>query len=614
MNELLPYYQPYSFPQTSKLIAYLGALILIPLVTLLLYHVRKKITFFLSIISFIFIPSTLAIIVYKTYQNIKNYSQIFTLDPVFFNKYFLILILSGVLFSIIIYFSLHFRTRVRNFIRSLDKIRFLLVVTSILMIVVTLYDRNFEEKDLFLEKIHQYQHTSVFVGPVFDLMKGRVILVNTDSQYGIFINVIPAIIFKLFPPLTFTRFFYLMILYGILYYLVAYFLLLKHLKSKVWAALGMILLFSLHFYPSLDRYTRPMMFPIRTVLDLPFFLLLLSLPVKRLTSQLLLSFYLAFAIFYNYETGLSLTAAYIFSQFLINIRNAIKPVVQNLYLILFWILLVGFFYSLYAKFVTGSFPNWSNAFFYFRIFSQGLAAGSDFPIIGLYLLPLSIYFFYLIKAIINTIKKKFSSSLFWETCLAVYGLSLFNYYLSRPYILNLPSVSIPAIILGLILLRNISNLKPRFALFTPYLVLSFLISFSLVYYFYRISINYKHDYWKGNHLESAKLYDELKASAETIKKYEPNQKEVALVSYFDTFLGLKADKSNSLPFGTVQNVITIPQLKTILTYLNKTQPTYIYADIDPQLEINLYSEVYNYIRSNYKIVDTSAYLNVWRRI
>lgn len=618
INELLPYYQPYTYPQRDKIVAYIMAITLIPTLTSL-YYLSGKIFFLkfnikmasvtisiLSVLSFSLVLFAFTITLFKSFLIVQGLEYVFSPDPFIYSRVFISLVMVGVLIASIIYFS--------SLLRKIPKINFPLTLIIIMMIVVTLFDRTFSEKDLFLEKIHQYQHTSVFIEPIYDIMKGRVILVNSDSQYGIFINYIPAIIFKLFPPLTFTRFLYLMMIYGVVYYIVAYFLLLKRFQNQIYAILGLIVLFSLHFYPALDRYTRPMMFPIRTILDLPFFLLILFVPLRKLSTQILVCLYLALAIFYNYETGLSLAFAYLLTHLLHNYGEKIIQTAHALFLFLLWIVVIGSIYSLYAKYISGSFPNWPNTFFYFRIFSQGLASGLNFPIIGLHLIPLTIYLIFIIRTVVKLFEGKNISAYFWETCLALYGLAIFSYYLSRFYILNLPVVSIPAIILSLILLRNIYQVphESKFTLFSPYLILSTIVVFSIIYHSYRLSTIYKYDYWKGNHEESAKLYNDLTIAAAAFDKYEPNKKEAAVVSYFDTFVSLKANRLNSLPYNSVQNMITKTQLETILSYLDKTKPAFIYTDRDPQLETNLYQAVFAYIRKYYQIIDSIGYLDVWR--
>ena len=476
-----------------------------------------------------------------------------------------------------------------------------------------------DDKNVFIERTFQYVHSAVFIGPVHDILNGKVILVNTDSQYGILINYLPALIFKLVSPfmsLSFTSFFYLMIVYGIIYYIIAFILLKYRFHSPLWALIGLVTLFSLHFYLSLDRYIRPMVFPIRYLLDMPFFLILFSYSKgKTIKKSLVISIYLALAILYNYETGISLSVAFVFYEFLEscryspNLKTALKKSVITIIVLLSALLLTGSGYSIYAKYITGSFPDWSRALFYIRIFGLGFIA-SNSSLIGFYLFPLAIYLIFLTKILYSLFQKIYSDNFSWNGALTAYGLLIYIYYIERSYVLNVPVLSIPAIILGIILFKELYS---KYRLFCPYLALGSFIVFSFIFYAYRFTNNYKFEYWKGDLSQSEAIYNKINDSAKTINYYQPSDKAVAVLSYVDTLLLLKAGKTNSLPYSATQNIFTASQVDNILKNIKTASPRYLFADFDPWLEINIYPSVFEYIHDNYRLVESIGIINVWEK-
>ena len=157
------------------------------------------------------------------------------------------------------------------------------------------------------------------------------------------------------------------------------------------------------------------------------------------------------------------------------------------------------------------------------------------------------------------------------------------------------------------------ELYSKYRLFCHYLALGSFIVFSFIFYAYRFTNNYKFEYWKGDLSQSEAIYNKINDSAKTINYYQPSDKAVAVLSYVDTLLLLKAGKTNSLPYSATQNIFTASQVDNILKNIKTASPRYLFADFDPWLEINIYPSVFEYIHDNYRLVESIGIINVWEK-
>lgn len=572
--------------------------------------------------------SVLSIItfVYLLHENIiyiKVYSSIFTLDPILFSAGFIFFFIFGII--------LLFYLLIKSHAGKIDALKIkgkllpiILFSIMILMIFATLFDRTMDEKNLFVAWTRQYTHSAVFIQPIYDLLNGKAVLSNTDSMYGVLVGLFPAVIFKLI-PLTFTNFFYLMIAFGIFYYLCTVFLLKKRLGSFSWAFAGLLMLFSMHFYPLLDRYLRPMVFPIRYLLDIPFFLLLLFKTKNNWKLEVILTFFLAFAVFYNFESGIAMVISFlvycilkVFNNSKATLIDIVQAVLRKVFFLVSAFVFIGFLYSLYAKSVSGLFPDWSRLLFYVRIFGAGQTQDIEQ---SLYLLPALIYLVALIRAGFFIVRRKVDKYTPWDTGISVYGLIILTNYISRSYIINLIAVGIPAIILAIIYFKELcSYLYARkktisdMPVISFYFILGSFIIFSFIYYAYRLPHNARVDYWRGDKIASEALLDKIDDSAPLIGKYLPESKNITLLSFFDTLVLLRTKKINSIPYGTSQNIMTKTQSTQILSSIRKNNPQYVFADSDNLLRDNIYQDAYLYLDQNYEKIESRGILDVWKRI
>lgn len=652
LSDIIPAYRSDFIPQSYKLVYYGVAIVSIPLITVILFifsgimfqnyqKLKSYLHIPLSLLSISILLTGFYLILYYGLARISEYYYIFKLDPVIYHPLHIFAFLIGIFLFIYIYFNRRLYSVLSSTLRIIYNY---LPLISVILITITLFDRFIDEKYFYIGYLEAYLHTTPFLGPINDILMGKVILVDAYSQYGLLLPYFFAWIFKLI-PLSVPHFFYLMVVVGIIYYVFAYLVLKLFTKSNVWALIGLITMFTLHFYSTFDRFTRPQVFPLRYLMDLPFFFLLLLYDnTRKKWLGYFLPFFAAVTFYYNLEAGSSIIIGYLvyqtlhvlFSQKDKSLSFRIISIFKSYFYHIFYILALGLLYSLYAKLVSGQYPDWSSILFYIRIFSKGFAGGDPPPVIGLHILTLAIYLIVLIKSFLSYIYKWQESNYLWKISFAVYGLSIFIYYAKSPYILNLAIVSIPAIILMINLFRELFNftIKNRdsslfsmssLTIFTPYLILSSIVTFSITVYFARLTVNHNHSYWgrsEADRIPSEKIYNNIITASSYIKNKDKFQSKIVILSYYDAIILIKSGKTNALPLSNSQLILTLSQETNLLNKLKKLNPQKVYTDTDTfsfsyhadrVVQDRLFPLIFDYLRKNYRRTATYGFIDVWEK-
>jgi len=260
LTDIIPEYRTSFVPQNYKLVYYGVAVVSIPLITVILYIISgilmqkysklKRFIFApLSLLSITILLTGFYLILYYGLATIKGYYYIFKLDPVIYHP----LHIFAFLFGIFLFFLIYFSRRKMPFISStLHAVYNYLPLIAIILIIITLFDRFIDEKYFYVGYLEAYLHTAPFLGPINDILMGKVILVDANSQYGLFLPYFSALVFR-FIPLSIANFFYLMVIYGIIYYIFAYLILKLSTKSNLWVLIGLLVMFTLHFYSTFEH-------------------------------------------------------------------------------------------------------------------------------------------------------------------------------------------------------------------------------------------------------------------------------------------------------------------------------------------------------------------------
>lgn len=654
LTDIIPSYRSDFIPQSYKLVYYAVAVVSIPLITIILFissgiifqkffRLKRYLSIPLSLLSIAILLTGFYLILYYGLTTINEYYYIFKLDPVIFHPYHLAAFLLGIFFFIYLYFG---RRKFSYILPSLRALYKYLPLVSIILIIITLFDRTIDEKYYFTGYAGAYLHTAPFLGPINDILMGKTILVDANSQYGLFLPYLPALIFK-FIPLSIASFFYLMVIIGIIYYIFAYLVFKHSTRSNLWALIGLLVMFTLHFYSAFTRYTRPQVFPLRYFMDLPFFFLLLVYDNNaKKWLEFFLPFFVALAFFYNFEAGSSLIISYLVYKSLQGLLHhkdkrlklRVLHIIKSFFSLIFYILALGLLYSLYAKLASGEFPDWTSLWFYIRIFSQGFAGEGPPPIIGLHLLTFMIYLIVLIKTLLSYIYKWPERNSLWKISFTVYGLLIYIYYVKSPYIPNLAIVSIPAIILMINLFRELFYFTiknrdssafslSRLTIFTPYLILSSIITFGITVYFARLIVNHNYPYWSKIEEDkdifySEKIYNGVITASSYLKNIDKSQSKIVILSYYDAIILIKSGKTNALPISNSQLILTISQNENLLKTLKKLDPQTVYADTDTismsdetdrVVQDRLFPLIFVYLKNNYRRTGTYGYIDVWEK-
>lgn len=457
-----------------------------------------------------------------------------------------------------------------------------------------------------------YYHHNFIVAPINDLFAGKHLLVDTFSQYGMLLPFFLYQIFKWLLPFSYMNLYFVFMLGTMVYYFILYFFLLKLTKSKLYSLFGLFFLMGVQtllnypVYPVSENYVWPGATVLRYFFDIPVFLLLYknknlaSTPLFVVTSSLT-----AMAVLYNLETGLALSVGFMVFIFIVALskselswRNKVAFLLRHLFIFVIALALMSLFFSTYTLSVSGHWPNW-NLMTKFVVLAQEGISNINTPLLGWHLPILVLYFLSIIFALERIQTKKTVSWLMLIIAgLASYGLMLSNYYISRSVLSNLTVVSLPAGIIVIILIKQLSTSRDKaIKLIRAILLIFFVFILGLSSYFLVKRLQYR--VYAAGHVEELKKYpgnrafyvvsydenkgrtvDDLFDSVAAIKELSKGQKKVLLFSRFDTIILVMAEKTQVLPVPMMEQFYYKRELewaKKMLTSLNP-KPKYIFVD------------------------------------
>ena len=342
-------------------------------------------------------------------------------------------------------------------------------------------------------------HVWFFLAPVHDVLQGKHLLVDTGSQYGVLLVQTLALIFRAGVPFSFPNFTLILIVLSIAYHFFLYLVLRATFRDRFLALLGILLIFSMGFlrhaafnFPG-EPYVHPSTLKLRFLFDVPVFALLTwhvrrgnryALPIAGLLS--------AVSLLWNMETGLSLTIAYVAYVCVDALRaSRWKIAVQRIllhgaFLAACIAAVIGLF-MWWTRAAAGSFPDFSSIPFYMRLYYSGFGA-LPMPVIGAWCVLIFLYLVVLLQAARRMVLHDLDPETALRAAWAVYGLMIFHYYISHSASTNLSAATVPAVILGLWLIRDLRPVArhalghggtPRMLASLSIILILFLISLEL---------------------------------------------------------------------------------------------------------------------------------------
>ncbi len=309
-------------------------------------------------------------------------------------------------------------------------------------------------------------HVWFFLAPVHDVLQGKHLLVDTSSQYGVLLIQALASLFRIGVPFSFPHFTLMLMVLSIVYHFFFYLILRATLRDRSLAFLGILLILSMGFlrhaafnFPG-EPYIHPSALKLRFLFDLPVFALLawhvhrrywLVLPVAAFLS--------AVSLLWNSETGLSLCIAYLAYVGIDALQTPrwrvafLRMLLHSTFLVAS-IAAVGGLFVWWTFWASGSLPDFSLISMYMRLYYSGFGA-LPMPVVGAWCVLLFLYAVVLLQAA----RRVFLGGRDLETALrvgyAIYGLMIFHYYISHSASTNLSAVTMPAVVLGLLLFRDL---------------------------------------------------------------------------------------------------------------------------------------------------------------
>jgi hypothetical protein len=459
------------------------------------------------------------------------------------------------------------------------------------------------------EAVHQFHHVNFFLGPINEVYRGKSMMVDARAQYGLLNTYIPAAIFGVTGISYGAYTFYAMAL-CIVFALLMFLLLKRVTGSVILAALGVLGYLNIVFFRTnwaYEPYVLPSSTPVRHIFDIVVALALLWY-VRNRTSRAswVASAAVAVAFFYNMEIGVSVFLSYIAALVTIPVGTLLqrkRPEREDWmpFLRLGTAVVAGVaVISLGILVRAGQWPDW------YGFVASSLFYGKGFidtfmPVVGPYWFTLAVYVlsgYYVMYQLWIGMRRDREVISF----LTAYGVASFVYYInfSEPH--HLWTIFHPAILLSIILvshvLGSVSVWKRQpfvvrtvaafgvvgtvaFLLWTPSSFAS-RVGQKLEARYGPEPANMKDWNYAGVHLRMADDDGSaFRVAAETIRELQPDTRDVAILSRYDTILLLMSGKASATGFSIIEyEVFTLDQLKEAQTRIRKERPRYVYVTAD----------------------------------
>ncbi|OGK14849.1 hypothetical protein A3H80_04015 [Candidatus Roizmanbacteria bacterium RIFCSPLOWO2_02_FULL_37_19] len=531
---------------------------------------------------------------------------------------------------------------------TLQKIKKYHKFTAIILIFIVVFDFGYLlETGIWVN----YYHHNFMIGTINDLLQGKHLLIDTFNQYGLFYPFILFLVFRTVLQFSYMNLYLAFMIGTVMYFAILYFFILlitkKNLLSLVGllVSMGVVMTFNFPTFPFSENYVWPGSIPLRYFFDALVFLLVLknrNFASRKL--HFLTSGVVAFAVFYNLETGISLSIAYMFLLFTYVITKPLPLIKKVRYCLelslpfLISAISIALFFSIYTYAQTSLMPDWALFWRFPLLYGAGLS-NANTPVVGWHLYHLTVYFSVVTLYIFRTLFLKQSINWKWRvlTAYAFYGLFLLNYYMSRSYNSNLTLVSIPVIVLTIAFAgEKFTNAKKEVT-FTRLISIVIIVSLTIGSIYFTMGRLKRRVYgletykttkkYPGNRgfimvsyseQEDFTANDLLKSVAE-IKKLTPHQKKILLFSRFDVLILVMSEKTHIISYPMHEQIYTLSELESMKKYLLHLpeKPEYIFIDTKnplstPPTSYNNAKELFETVKPYYSFYKKVGILDVYR--
>ena len=438
-----------------------------------------------------------------------------------------------------------------------------------------------------------------FLTPAHDVLRGKHLLVESESLYGLLPFYALAPLFAL-TGTTATAFAYVLTFLHLAYYALLY-VLCRTLFAKRWhAVLAFFLALSWTFLQSqtlYEVYGLPSTSRFRNFLDVPLFLCLaMELRTGKFRWFVAAAGIASIALFSNVDLGLALAVtlpAYVAARALFLFHDARTTVHV---LLLHWSVQVALSFgvflllSQFILFLSGHWPNWSRYTAWSRLFLNGLNA-IPMPAIGSWWLIMVTYVVSLITVTVAWLGKRRWITAPLLFALSVYGIIAFVYYLNRSYINNLWVIAFPAALCLILLVSPVLERRrstPAHAgLDAPWLrvplLLTLLFLFSIAAARAVTASHFMAERRYGTQEPAVPWLppDALAAAVQSIQTRIPSGKRAAVLSDRDHVFTLAADRPNAFHYPLLISAFTVTDLvRGVETFTQEKHP-FLFVDNAP---------------------------------
>ncbi|HRY28887.1 MAG TPA: hypothetical protein P5079_02485 [Elusimicrobiota bacterium] len=509
-----------------------------------------------------------------------------------------------------------------------------------------------------------YYHQNFLIAPINDMLHGKYFLVETFSQYGMFYPITLFLVFyvKLL-KFTYMNFYLIAMVFTVGYFLVLYYFIRSVTRGLVFAilalfvAMGVNTLFNNAYFPYSEIYDWPGAMPLRFFLDgLVFWLIVRNNGFKNKILSGLVPCLVAAALYYNFETGVCLAAAY-GALCLLHVLNGREGGAKAAAFLAKQVgsvsvgavaIYLGIVFFTWVR--IGKMPELDLLLGIPLMMARDGYTALPTPKIGWYWAYLAVYFSVFVGVFYCVLKTRQTS---WKWVVlgayAVYGLFLLQYYMNKSVSSNLPVVGIPFAVLVVVVTEEVLGFLcrhkkadwPLFLVviaFVGFLASGVLAARTSCYLVKKI--NYR-IYSKGQ-LKLLKKYEnnnglivsyslppglmaeDLLASVARVRELTKGQERIFLISRHDTVHLVMAEKTNYLPCPMLEQIFLKEQLAELKRNLiNETKrPLYLFTDrgfplspITAPSSPNAYDvlvELFQGVEPYYELIEQVGVINIYR--
>lgn len=516
----------------------------------------------------------------------------------------------------------------------------------------------------FYQFFYNYHHLNFITGPLNDVLHGKILLVDTKTQYG-FLNIfLTSWLFKAGWYFSHPNVHFLSMILGVLEYLAVYLILRLLTKSRLISLLGIIVTTSFHFYG-----VFPTLFPSEFFLwpggsvwrffpAMPAIFLTLWWSKDRRTILLHWSqLTVGVALLWDLEMGIPLVAGYVAALMTITyltkglLLERIREFIKRIFGLSIYVLLMMGSYDLYTYLAVRQWPNWSQYYYYVELFNSGfLQYPNHAPLMGYVYWPILVYAIVILSAMI---RKYFRFGLPIRdipvlTMLSIYGYGIFRYYLGKQSESDWAAVIIPAAIVLVYLYSQCANFLAgrKWGRVVAIVIFGIVFTLPIVKFVewgvklekhrlsdYRLmKYDPNFNYPPKNRLIAVENtavptvpISELMESAKLIQRYTPNNERVAIIGYFDHVLLMQAERVNLADYSYLHATLYTKSELDGVVNLYRTVPKYLFVDKrvirraveyrnTPTLGENTLITIFDRVKDNFEYIDEAPMVFVYRRI